>query len=49
MDAIPICEIKNVTKEYRGRSGIFDRSAFSIKAVDNVRLTLHQGEILGLV
>ena len=46
----PILEVEHLVKYFPIKSGIFfDRTVASVKAVDDVSLTLHEGETLGLV
>jgi oligopeptide transport system ATP-binding protein len=46
----PILEVEHLVKHFPIKSGIvFDREVASVKAVDDVSLTLHEGETLGLV
>jgi oligopeptide transport system ATP-binding protein len=46
----PLLEIDHLVKHFPIKSGIvFDREVASVKAVDDVSLTLHEGETLGLV
>ena len=46
----PILEVEHLVKHFPIKSGIFfDRTVASVKAVDDVSLTLHEGETLGLV
>jgi oligopeptide transport system ATP-binding protein len=44
-----ILDVRNVTRYFPIRRGIFGRPTGSIKAVDGVSLELHEGETLGLV
>jgi peptide/nickel transport system ATP-binding protein len=46
----PLLEVEHLVKHFPIKSGIvFDREVASVKAVDDVSLTLHEGETLGLV
>ena len=45
----PVLELRNLSKVYGGSRGLFGGKPFSIKAVDNVSLTLEAGENLGIV
>jgi oligopeptide transport system ATP-binding protein len=45
----PILDVRNVTRYFPVRRGIFGRPTGSIKAVDGVSLELREGETLGLV
>ena len=46
----PILEVEHLVKYFPIKSGIFlDREVASVKAVDDVSFTLHEGETLGLV
>ena len=46
----PILEVEHLVKHFPIKSGIFfDRTVANVKAVDDVSLTLHEGETLGLV
>jgi oligopeptide transport system ATP-binding protein len=46
----PILEVEHLVKHFPIKSGLlFDREVASVKAVDDVSLTLHEGETLGLV
>ena len=46
----PLLEIEHLVKHFPIKSGIlFDREVASVRAVDDVSLTLHEGETLGLV
>jgi oligopeptide transport system ATP-binding protein len=45
----PILDVRNVTRHFPVRRGIFGRPTGSIRAVDGVSLELHEGETLGLV
>jgi oligopeptide transport system ATP-binding protein len=44
-----LVEVKNLVKHFPIRGGIFLQEVASVKAVDKVNLTIHQGETLGLV
>jgi len=44
-----LLRIENLVKYYPIRGGIFMKEVASVKAVDNVSLTIQQGETLGLV
>jgi len=45
----PILEIQNLKKYYPFKRGVFRKSNLHVKAVDDVSLSLEQGETLGLV
>ena len=46
----PLLEVEHLVKYFPIKKGVlFDREVASVKAVDDVSLTLHQGETLGLV
>src|SRR3954470_8459141 len=46
----PILEVSHLVKHFPIKKGILiDREVASVKAVDDVSLTLHEGETLGLV
>jgi peptide/nickel transport system ATP-binding protein/oligopeptide transport system ATP-binding protein len=44
-----LLEIKNVTKHFPIRQGVFSRAKGVVHAVEDVSLTVHQGETLGIV
>ncbi|AEH00949.1 ABC transporter ATP-binding protein [Lacinutrix sp. 5H-3-7-4] len=44
----PLLEVKNLEKEYVGKSGLFSKAEI-FKAVNNVTFNLYEGETLGLV
>jgi peptide/nickel transport system ATP-binding protein len=44
-----ICEFKAVSKDYSIRHSFFAASAYKIKALDRVNLSVKEGEVLGLV
>lgn len=44
-----LLEVKNLKKYYRSRSGLINRNARMVKAVDGISLQLKEGEILGIV
>lgn len=44
-----LLEIRNVSREFTVRRGMFDPRPASVKAVNDVSLVLHPGETLGLV
>lgn len=44
-----LLETKDLTKEYISKSGFFRKTVHTLRAVDQVNLTIHKGEILGLV
>ncbi len=48
-DPQPILRIENLAKTYGGAKGFLGTSKFAVKAVDDVSLTLHAGENLGIV
>jgi len=45
----PICELRDITKDYSVRYSFFDSGMHKIRALDRVNLSLRRGEILGLV
>ncbi len=45
----PILTVRNVSKTYGGGGGLFGKTPFALKAVDDVSLDLHAGENLGIV
>jgi oligopeptide transport system ATP-binding protein len=46
----PLLEVRHLVKHFPVKSGIlFDREVARVRAVDDVSLTLHEGETLGLV
>ncbi len=45
----PICEFREVTKDYSVSYSFFDSGMHKIRALDRVNLSLNKGEILGLV
>ncbi|MUT66867.1 ABC transporter ATP-binding protein [Paenibacillus sp. NEAU-GSW1] len=45
----PLLRVERLKTYYPTRSGIFSRSSGSVKAVDGVSFTLHEGETVGLV
>ncbi|MCW3473291.1 ABC transporter ATP-binding protein [Limobrevibacterium gyesilva] len=47
--AEPLLEIKGLRKTYRSASGFFGLRKREVRAVDDVTLTIHQGETVGLV
>jgi oligopeptide transport system ATP-binding protein len=44
-----LVEVKNLVKHFPIRGGVFLKEVASVKAVDNVSLTIREGETLGLV
>ncbi len=42
-------EVKNLVKHFPIRGGVFLKEVASVKAVDNINLTIREGETLGLV
>ncbi len=48
MNSDHVFNVKNVTLEYKGRSGLWGRS-LSVRALDDVTLTVRRGDILGIV
>jgi oligopeptide transport system ATP-binding protein len=44
-----LVEVKNLVKHFPIRGGVFLKEVASVKAVDNVNLTIREGETLGLV
>ena len=45
----PLLELKNLKKYFPITTGLFRKTVGSIKAVDDVTLSIHPGEALGLV
>ena len=45
----PLVQLRNVVKHFPITGGLFLRQIASVRAVDGVRLDIHQGETLGLV
>ncbi len=45
----PIIELDGVTKEYCAKASFFSKSYSSVKATNNISLSIQKGEILGLV
>ena len=45
----PLLEIKNLKMHFPIKRGVMGRTVGHIKAVDDVSLTIHEGEVLGLV
>ncbi|MCG3174711.1 MAG: Oligopeptide transport ATP-binding protein OppF [Myxococcota bacterium] len=45
----PLLEIRNLTKHFPIKGGVFARTVGLVKAVDGVSLTIHEGETVGLV
>jgi len=46
---VPLLEVRNVIKHFPIRGGVFLREIASVKAVDDVSLSIYPGETLGLV
>jgi oligopeptide transport system ATP-binding protein len=44
-----LVEVKNLVKHFPIRGGVFLKEVASVKAVDNINLTIREGETLGLV
>ena len=44
-----LVEVKNLVKHFPIRGGVFLKEVASVKAVDDVNLTIREGETLGLV
>ena len=44
-----LVEVKNLVKHFPIRGGVFLKEIASVKAVDDVSLTIGEGETLGLV
>jgi oligopeptide/dipeptide ABC transporter ATP-binding protein len=44
-----LLEVRNLTKEFVARRGVFGRGRFVVKAVDDVSFDIRSGETLGLV
>ncbi len=47
--ALPLLEVRNLTKHFPVRKGIFSRASAQVHAVDDVSFSITQGETLGLV
>jgi oligopeptide/dipeptide ABC transporter ATP-binding protein len=47
--AVPLVEVRNLSKEYHLRSGFWRREHKVVRAVDNVSFTVWPGETLGIV
>jgi oligopeptide/dipeptide ABC transporter ATP-binding protein len=45
----PLLEVKNLTKHYERKTGLFSGNAGVVKAVDGISFTVNPGETLGLV
>jgi oligopeptide transport system ATP-binding protein len=45
----PLVEVKNLTKYFPKKSGLFGREKIFVKAVDGVSFSINKGETLGLV
>ena len=45
----PLIQVKNLTKHFPIKGGLFSREVASVKAVQNVSLEIRKGETLGLV
>ncbi len=45
----PICELRDITKEYHVHHSFFESGMHKIRALDRVNLSINKGEILGLV
>ena len=45
----PLLEIRDLTKHFAVRKGLFGRTTGHVRAVDGVTFTIHRGETLGLV
>ncbi len=45
----PLLEVKNLTKHFSQKGGLFSREISSVKAVQDISLSIRQGETLGLV
>jgi peptide/nickel transport system ATP-binding protein len=48
-DSTPVLEVKGLSKEFAGARRLFGGRAAGVKAVQDVALDLHPGEILGIV
>lgn len=48
-DSVPLLEIKDLTKSFPIKGGLFSREVASVKAVQSVSLSIKRGETLGLV
>ncbi len=47
--AAPLLEVQNLRKTFRTSQGLFRKTERVVKAIDDVSLTLHEGETLGVV
>jgi len=47
--AVPLLELRGLTKSFPVRSGVLKRVVGQVQAVDGIDLTVHQGETVGLV
>ena len=45
----PLLEVRDLTKHFAVRKGLFGRTTGHVRAVDGVSFTIHRGETLGLV
>ena len=48
-NAAPLLELKNLRMHFPVKTGVFQRTTASLKAVDDISLALHSGETLGLI
>lgn len=48
-ERIPVLEVKDLTKFFPIRRGLFSRVLDQVRAVDGVSFTIHEGETLGMV
>ncbi len=46
---VPLLEVRGLSKFFRVRSGLMNRSVHDVKAVDSINLEVQEGETLGLV
>src|SRR3989440_5181614 len=49
VDAQPLVEVEHLTKHFAVRQGVFARGHGVVHAVEDVSLTVHKGETLGIV
>lgn len=49
MSTAPFIEVRNLTKEFPIKGGLFSRQVASVKAVQDISLSIQPGETLGLV
>jgi ABC-type oligopeptide transport system ATPase subunit len=47
--SIPVIELDGVTKEYCSKPSFFSKKSINVTAMNNISMTIHKGEIFGLV